>query len=126
VTDAAKTFLDKNEFRDPQHLSLRTMFSGAVQELYETWSTVIIKRDSLATTKNALRTDGLWTIMGGSLESLRGLASIGLCQSVGWSEENTAQLLKKRGIDYAPMLKNLSRCASEWGVSLFQENLTMI
>jgi hypothetical protein len=126
VIDAARTFLDKNEFRDPQHLSLRIVFSGAVQELYETWSTVIVKRDSLATTKNALRADGLWTITGGSLERLRALASIGLCQSVGWSEENTAQLLKERGIDYAAMLKSLSRSASEWGVSLFKENLAMI
>lgn len=126
VIDTANTFLTKNEFRDPQHLSLRTVFSGAVQELYETWSTVIVKQDSLPTTKNALRTDGLWTITGRSLETLRALASIGLCQSVGLSEENTAQLLKERGIDYAAMLGSLSRSASEWGVSFFREDLAMI
>jgi hypothetical protein len=126
VLDSATKFLETNRFDDPQHQTLRAAFGRAAHELYETWSTVIVERSSLAAAKDALRTDGLWTVMGGSLQSLRALASIGLCQSVGWDEKNTSTLLKQRGIDHSETLRALSAAAAEWGFRLFREGLVMI
>jgi hypothetical protein len=122
----AITFLEKNKYDDLIHDVIQSRFVEEVESTYLTWSTIVVKSEWVNSVAPVLKKDGLWTITGESLDNLRGLALLGLCDSVRIGKSAKEQILAERGMDFDGIVDALKSASAKGGMALFRDQFTMI